>query len=489
MRAGEHVTPQVRLVRPIGAGGMGSVWVAEHLALKTEVAVKFILAGREHDGEARERFTREAEAAAQVKSPHVTQIFDHGLTEDGVPFIVMELLEGEDLARYLGTQRRLTMKEASTIVTQICRALARAHARGLIHRDVKPANIFLCDVGTPERFVKLLDFGVAKMVGGEPSTATKSGSVTGTPVYMAPEQLLGARDLDHRADLWSVGVVAYEMIVGRRPLTEENAAAIGVRLHTRGMPRASEGLPELTRGAADALDAFFARAWAIDPKDRYDAALTLAEDFEALVQAMPQLQGAESASRFFLPTRQAVRIADAEPHTLRDDAVVSNVTLASGRLQVAEPVAPTMQAPPSTLGPAPVHTESPLSKQVHDSQTRATIPEPKRSMGPRVAAIAALVVALGAGALFLRTRGGESQPEAAASSSQSAAVVEAGATAQPAPSPVLVVPDAAPIEPMATPDASAAPKPSVKQPVGKKPPVAPSASIATPPVKKLEDIE
>lgn len=480
---------------------MGAVWVGEHLALKTEVAVKFILAGREHEGDARERFTREAEAAAQVKSPHVAQIFDHGLTEEGVPFIVMELLEGEDLSRYLHQHGRLTLQETARIVTQICRALARAHARGLIHRDVKPANIFLCDVGTPERFVKLLDFGVAKMMDGDPSTATKSGSVTGTPVYMAPEQLLGARDLDHRADLWSVGVVAYEMLVGRRPLPEENAAAIGVRLHMRGMPRASEGLPELTPAAAEAFDAWFAKVWAMDPKARYDSALTLSEDFEALVQLILESQGV-TGSRSFLPVRQSLRSLDQELLTVREsqDAAISNVTLASGRLQLAEPPPATMDAPPS-VGPRPLHTETPLSKQVsHESQSPAppTVRAGNRSFVTRAAAATLVVVALGAATLLVRSRGGEPVKDTSSASGPQIQGKPAEPPTHPTPS-ALVAPsnalaaDAAPTTaPTATLDATAkpsAPKPSVAPPptaTAKKPPVAPSAA---PTPKKLEDIE
>jgi len=410
MRAGEHVTPQVRLVRAIGAGGMGAVWVADHLALKTEVAVKFILAGRENDSEARERFSREAETAAQVKSPHVAQIFDHGVTDDGIPFIVMELLEGEDLAKYVQSHGRLDLREIATIVTQICRALSRAHAKGLIHRDVKPANVFLCDVGTPERFVKLLDFGVAKVIGGDPSTATKSGAVTGTPVYMAPEQLLGAKDLDHRADLWSVAVVAYELIAGRRPFQEETAAAIALRLHTRGMPRASEGIAELSEKSAASLDAWFAKAWAIDPNDRFDSATTLAEEFHALVRLLYEEQGVESTQRFMLPI-DALAMRDARGEvTLREKpgAAVSDVTLASGRLEVAAPKSgprsvKSVASLQSELVSAPAsapHTETPISKQVSESN-HASPPLTEASSRARWIAVAVLGLTAAIGIAFL----------------------------------------------------------------------------------------
>ncbi len=369
MRAGEQVTPQVRLVRAIGAGGMGSVWVADHLTLKTQVAVKFILAGRENESDARERFSREAEAAAQVKSPHVAQIFDHGVTDDGIPFIVMELLEGEDLGRHLQRNHRVQLREAAAIVTQVCRALGRAHSKGLVHRDVKPANIFLCDVGTPERFVKLLDFGVAKVMGTDPASVTKSGSITGTPAYMAPEQLLGNKDIDHRADLFSVAVLAYELLTGRRPVVEDTAVAIALRLHTRGMPPASEGMPELSPELVPHVDEWFAKAWAIDPKDRYDSATTMAEDFDVLVRRIYKEQGFPSQPPFLAPLPLS---GSGEAATVRDLSERTDVaTLASGRGPAplgARSSADEASTPSPAEGsvanrPAPtLHTESPLSK-------------------------------------------------------------------------------------------------------------------------------
>jgi len=488
MRAGEHVTPQVRLVRSIGAGGMGAVWVADHLALKTQVAVKFILAGRENDSEARERFSREAEAAAQVKSPHVAQIFDHGVTDDGIPFIVMELLEGEDLSKYVLSQGRLGLREVATIITQICRALARAHAKGLIHRDVKPANVYLCDVGAPERFVKLLDFGVAKVIGGDPSTATKSGAVTGTPVYMAPEQLLGSRELDHRADLWSVAVVAYELIAGRRPFPEETAAAIALRLHTRGMPRASEGINDLSEKSAATLDAWFDKAWAIDPKNRFDSATALAEEFEALVRILYEEQGVESTRRFFLPIPPLAR-RDSRPEiTLREKpgAAVSDVTLASGRLEVAAP----QKSAPKITGPQPSgapHTETPLSKPLRDSH--ASIPPPTETSGrARWAAVVVLAVAAVIGIVFLvRKPPAESTPAmpTASSAKPTQEVPIPSASIAPA---VSVVPS---VSASATTTASAVA--TVKKPATiattKTSASATTTATATATGKKLEDIE
>lgn len=158
-----QVRSVVRLVRPLGRGGMGSVWVAEHLALRTEVVVKFMSDALAADAVSTARFWREAAAAAAVKSPHVVQMLDHGFMADGTAFIVMELLDGEDLNRRLVRDHVVPLPELAVIVSQACKALARAHAAGVIHRDIKPDNIFLCRTDDGEPFIKLLDFGVAKI--------------------------------------------------------------------------------------------------------------------------------------------------------------------------------------------------------------------------------------------------------------------------------------------------------------------------------------
>jgi eukaryotic-like serine/threonine-protein kinase len=462
---------------------MGSVWLADHLALKTQVAVKFILAGRENDSEARERFSREAEAAAQVKSPHVAQIFDHGVIEDGIPFIVMELLEGEDLSHY-AAKGRLGLHEVSGVITQVCRALSRAHSKGLIHRDVKPANIFLCDVGTKERFVKLLDFGVAKMLGGDPSTATKSGAVTGTPVYMSPEQLLGAKDLDHRADLWSVAVVAYELMAGRRPFQEETAAAIALRLHTRGMPAASDGMIDLPTRSRELLDGFFAKAWALDRNARFESASALAEEFDALVRVLHEEQGVGATSHFTLPIERIS--AERIELTVRELPArhVSDVTLQSGRLELPKPAPKSVEIIPSQ---AP-HTETAISTHLRESHAAISAAPSRTRFLPLAIAGVIGVVAV---AMMMRHRD-EPITNTAASNTPDAVIIAPAISEQPRASVVASVntpPPQTVIEaPIVKPSASV-----VASATGKKPPPViapkPSASVVVAPTKKLEDIE
>ena len=284
------VTPSVKLVRPLGHGGMGAVWVADHLALRTQVVVKFIASGLKTNKEAQERFSREAAAASQVKSPHVVQTFDHGITDEGIPYIVMELLDGRDLGEYLDHGGRMAPELVVEVVGQLARALDRAHEKGIIHRDIKPGNIYLCDAGrSGEVFVKLLDFGIAKGVdvlnADGVDSGTKTGSMIGSPFYMSPEQILGAKNIDHRSDLWSVGVVAFEMLTGKKPFDAETMGGLAIKIHSEPLPAPSEVLAELD----PAVDAWFARACARDVTQRFGSAKELAEELaRALGGQMPR---------------------------------------------------------------------------------------------------------------------------------------------------------------------------------------------------------
>ncbi len=274
LTAGLMVTPKLRLVRPLGAGGMGSVWLAEHLALHTQVVVKFIADELADNSEAIARFEREAAAASQVKSPHVVQMLDHGVMEDGIPFIVMELLEGQDLAGRLEAHGRMPVREVSAVVTQLSRALVRAHESGIVHRDIKPQNIFLCDAGDGDLFVKLLDFGIAKGADVQRLDGdTKTGSLVGSPYYMSPEQLLGSKDIDHRTDLWSVGVVAFEAMTGIKPFDAETVGGLALKIHNEPLPKPST----LNANIPAAVDEWFGRACARDAKDRFQNAKEMAD--------------------------------------------------------------------------------------------------------------------------------------------------------------------------------------------------------------------
>ncbi len=289
------VNPKLRLVRQLGSGGMGAVWLADHLALSTQVVVKFVSAKLSWSSEAVARFSREAGAASQVKSPHVVQMLDHGVTDTGIPYIVMELLEGHDLADHL-TPGGLPPREVVPIITQLCRALARAHERGIVHRDIKPSNVFLCEMGGGELFVKLLDFGVAKHEAGtKPGEETRTGALIGSPYYMSPEQLMGEKGVDFRSDLWSVGVLTFEMLTGQRPFGGETVGALTMQVHAPTLPRPTQKNPALP----PAIDGWFEKACARDAAARFTGAKELADTLAAaLDQAAPRgIELGKSGSR------------------------------------------------------------------------------------------------------------------------------------------------------------------------------------------------
>ena len=259
-----------RLLRKLGQGAMGAVWQAEHLALRSQVAVKFIQVDTALHAEALPRFLREAQAAASLRSPHVVQILDHGV-DDGVPYIAMELLEGETLAARLERVGHLEARDVSRVMTQVGRAIARAHESGIIHRDLKPDNVFLVR-NDDEELVKVLDFGIAKSgdaegLGAPVVADTRTGALMGTPYYMSPEQTEGAKRADARSDIWSLGVMAFECLLGRRPFEAETLGGLLLAICSKPMPIPSEIAP-----VPAGFDAWFARACARDVKQRFTSA-------------------------------------------------------------------------------------------------------------------------------------------------------------------------------------------------------------------------
>ncbi len=261
----------------IGRGGMGSVWQGRHASLGTRVAIKFVDPEHAQSQEARARFVTEARAAATIQSKHAIQIYDHGVTDDGRPYIVMEMLLGEPLDKRVERLGRLSLPETARILGQVCRALQRAHDAGIIHRDLKPENIFL--VRSPdddEETAKVLDFGIAKIMaapGAQAATSsTKTGAVLGTPYYMSPEQARGLRNIDQRTDLWSIGVIAYKCLTGELPFEGESVGDLLVNICTGPVPIPSSAVPGLPRS----FDAWFARTMEREPAKRFSQASELA---------------------------------------------------------------------------------------------------------------------------------------------------------------------------------------------------------------------
>jgi serine/threonine-protein kinase len=257
---------------------MGSVYEGRHVTLGTPVAIKFIHAEYANSTDAKSRFDTEARAAATIQSRHAIQIFDHGVTDDGRPYIVMELLVGEVLDKRIARCGVIDLAETARIIRQVARALGRAHERGIVHRDLKPENIFLVrGPDDDEDVAKVLDFGIAKIKAAPGamgiSSGTKTGTLLGTPFYMSPEQARGLRTVDQRSDLWSLGVIVFKCVTGKLPFDGESLGDLLVKICTAPVPVPSEAAP----GLPAALDAWMARALEREPDHRFQSAAELAD--------------------------------------------------------------------------------------------------------------------------------------------------------------------------------------------------------------------
>jgi serine/threonine protein kinase len=277
---GQVIAGKFRVDRVLAQGAMGIVVAATHLQLDQIVAIK--LPHREicSDSEGLDRFKREARAAAQMRSEYVARVLDAGATEDGSPYLVMEYLEGQSLDRRLARQVRLDVASAAEYAIQVCEGLAEAHARGIVHRDVKPENLFLVERAPGWHAIKLLDFGISKASLAGAATF-EAGTIMGTPCYMSPEQLRATDTVDHRTDLWSLGVTLYELVTGRCPFDREQPLAdLFVSILTKPIPNLRRGRPEIPA----ALAAVVARCMERDVNARFQ---TAAEVARALVPFAP----------------------------------------------------------------------------------------------------------------------------------------------------------------------------------------------------------
>jgi serine/threonine-protein kinase len=272
--AGTIIGDKLRLVRPLARGGMGSVWVADHLGLQSRVAVKFVDEALGADPGILARFAREAAAAAKMRSPHVVQILDYGTIDGRIPYIVMELMEGESFGDRVARLGRLPVAETASILHQTCKALTRAHALGIIHRDIKPDNIFITD-SDGDLHVKVLDFGIAKLDSQDAAEITSTGTTVGTPSYASPEQLLSAKSATVSMDLWAVAATAYRAVTGELPFTGETFAALCLSITRGAFKPASQLRPDLPRS----LDAWFSRALDVSPERRFPTAREMSEEF------------------------------------------------------------------------------------------------------------------------------------------------------------------------------------------------------------------
>jgi serine/threonine protein kinase len=457
-QAGYVVAERYELQEIIGSGGMGDVWRAQHLKLRSPVAIKVLRGAFSDDTDASTRFLREAQAAAALRSTNVVQVLDYGVDE-GIAYIAMEYLEGESLCDRLRSVGRLSTEDTARVLTQVARAVSRAHRKGIVHRDLKPGNIQLVPEDGDE-VVKVLDFGIAKVredlaLGSDEST--RSGAMLGTPFYMSPEQLRGVRSIDARTDLFALGVIVYECLVGKRPFTGETLGDLVLTICTEEHPTPSEHAE-----VPDGFDDWFAKATMVDPDGRFD-------DAQEMFQHLREILLGETAPQ--------------------SRAVVAGFDMSEGHA-----VAPAVHDKPSSRPPASASAEPLGNTSMAQARTLSSSRPPSsvQAVGGGRGMLGIGLMAVAAAALFIALRsGGESAPAAApieqpieqpsataapdtTTTSQPAAVATTNVTATASAS--------ASTSASATTAPSVAPPKTVAPPRGRLPP-APKASTAP---KKIE---
>jgi serine/threonine protein kinase len=323
---GEVVGGKYRLTRFLAAGGMGSVYEAQHTVVKRRVAVKFLRADLAVERASLSRFQREAQAAGALESEHIAAALDFGIAGDGSPFIVMEYLVGESLSSLLEREGRLAPGRAADLVAQACRGVETAHASGIVHRDLKPHNLFVSRREDGTDLVKILDFGVAKLEAEDQGAGTtRTGTVLGTPAYMSPEQARGDKVIDHRSDVYSLGAILYELLSGDKPHPGDSPNAILYHIATHAPVPLSGVVPDLPQGLVETIE----RAIAREPSDRQPSAAALAEELRAFavreVHPAPKLEpsspvASEGSQPTLLASGQAPSLAVSAVDTARPSA-------------------------------------------------------------------------------------------------------------------------------------------------------------------------
>ncbi|MGF1509192.1 MAG: protein kinase [Myxococcota bacterium] len=372
---GTVLADKYTIIKKIGEGGMGSVYIANQRPIDRKVAVKVLLGKLAEDEISVRRFEQEARAISRMQHPNTVTIYDFGRTEDDQGterlYIVMEYLKGRTLTQVLRADGQLAGPRASRIVRQVCASLADAHGAGIVHRDLKPDNIFLTEVGSDRDWVKVLDFGVAKLADSESAgTLTQTGMIFGTPKYMSPEQAEG-RPIDNRADIYALGVILFELLVGRPPFVADTPVGLLLKHISDPPPKLSQIRPDLQ--VDPRLESVVMKALAKHPKDRFQVVGDLAAELEAFERAVtsgyaiptgtvptPMAQGLPTE---VVPgpgeaaTPEGLRSPDALPANLSADVALpdeGNVTnpdrslathaLSPGHATVGSP-GPTVQAP------------------------------------------------------------------------------------------------------------------------------------------------
>jgi serine/threonine-protein kinase len=280
VRAGDLLGGKYSVERVLGAGGMGVVVAARHLQLGQLVALKFLLPAAVEAPGAIARFSREGKAAARITSEHVARVIDTGTLENGSPYLVMEYLEGVDLRALTAERKRLPASEAIEYVLQACEAIVEAHELGIVHRDLKPANLFLSHRKDGSPLVKVLDFGISRTEGASHTQLTSASVLMGSPRYMSPEQMVSAKSVDHRTDVWALGIILFELVTGEPVWHAETVQGLCAQIASAPAPRIRQLVPDAHPDLEMAVD----RCLAKSPEERMPSVAALAL---ALAQIAP----------------------------------------------------------------------------------------------------------------------------------------------------------------------------------------------------------
>src|SRR6478735_6709890 len=388
-----------RILKLLGEGGMGQVYLAEHVAIEKRVALKILRAEFAAKGDIVTRFQQEAISASRIKHPNVLDVFDFGQLENGRFFLAMEFLEGNDLADELSRRRVLDAASGIRISMQMCRALAAAHANGVVHRDMKPENVFLQRTVDGEEIVKIVDFGIAQLRSKDAEAVqtkrrlTRTGMIFGTPEYMAPEQA-GGKHADPRSDIYSVGIIMYEMFTGAVPFTGDTFLGVLAKHLSDPTPQMHEICPEVA--VSRSLQAVIMRALEKDPTVRYQTML----EFAQAISASDDAAALGYRPKLLTPSEHPSLPALHVPGT-PTQSQFSNAT-------------PTPPSNPTTTSARPARgrdTDIARAETLIGAEASARSPTP-RSRNGLIAAGLALIAFLAMGAWLLTHRGGSTRPTA-----------------------------------------------------------------------------